>query len=78
MRNIKLIWDFRGPAASQTAKHHLIHLQEFIKLEEISIITSGTSNINDMHAIAYLVISEKLMLTLRDQLKPHRGQLYEG
>ena len=77
MRKIKLIWDFRGPSASHTARHHHIHLQEFVAQEKIDIITSGVSPINDMHIIAYLVVTENQVPQLRDLLKPHRGQLYE-
>jgi len=32
-RQIKLIWDFRGPNALLTAQHHEIHLKDFIKTE---------------------------------------------
>ena len=28
-RKIKLLWDFRGPDAKETAKHHTIHLKDF-------------------------------------------------
>ena len=33
MRQIKLIWDFRGQAAAKTAEHHEIHLKEFLDKE---------------------------------------------
>ena len=32
---IKLIWDFRGPEALEIAKHHVIHLEEFAKKEDL-------------------------------------------
>jgi hypothetical protein len=32
-RQIKLIWDFRGPASAKTAEHHEIHLKEYIAIE---------------------------------------------
>ena len=31
-RQIKLIWDFKGPDALETAKHHCIHLKEFAQI----------------------------------------------
>jgi hypothetical protein len=30
-----------------------------------------------MHAIAYIVVEEKDMITFRDVLKPHRGEFFE-
>jgi hypothetical protein len=31
-----------------------------------------------MHAIAFMVVEEKDMITVRDALKPHRGEVYES
>jgi len=76
MRKLKLIWDFRGPHASQTAKHHEIHLKEYLQLEKIDTTSTGVEDLNDMHAIAYLVVDEDKMQPIRDALKPHRGQVY--
>ncbi len=76
MRKLKLIWDFRGPEASTTAKHHEIHLKEYIEIKNINAITTGIEILNDMHAIAFLVVNESDMKPIRDALKPHRGQVY--
>lgn len=78
MRKLKLIWDFRGPAALQTAKHHEIHLKEYINIQKLNVTTTGFEAINDMHAIAFLVIDENNMKPVRDALKPHRGQVYNN
>lgn len=76
MRNIKLIWDFRGQAASKTAEHHEIHLKEYIQIEKLPLNITGYTIINDMYAIAFMVVEEKDMITVRDALKPHRGEVY--
>lgn len=76
MRNLKLIWDFKGPDALKIAEHHEIHLKEYVKNEQISIITTGTEILSNMHVIAFLVINEDIMKPIRDALKPHRGQVY--
>jgi hypothetical protein len=75
-RQIKLIWDFRGPASAKTAEHHEIHLKEYISIEQLPITITGFEVKNEMHAIAYIVVSEEQMIPLRDTLKPHRGELY--
>lgn len=75
-RQIKLIWDFRGPAALKTAEHHEKHLKEFIVLEGITLNITGFKEINDMFSIAFMVVDEKEMPTVRDVLKPHRGEVY--
>jgi hypothetical protein len=76
MRKIKLIWDFRGPASAKTAEHHEIHLKEFITLEKLPLNTTGFTILNDMHAIAFMVVTDDYMIAVRDALKPHRGELY--
>ena len=75
-RKIKLIWDFRGPAAAKTAEHHEIHLKEYIIAEKLSLSITGNTSFNDMHSIAFLVINESEMISVRDALKPHRGEVY--
>jgi len=77
-RQIKLIWDFRGPDALKTAEHQEIHLKEFIQNELLPIKTTGFEAINEMHAIAFIVVNNDLMIRLRDVLRPHRGELYSA
>lgn len=76
MRQLKLIWDFRGPDALKIAQHHEIHLKDFIKIENLNIDITGFEILNDLHAIAFLVVNESEMKPVRDALKPHRGQVY--
>lgn len=75
-RQIKLIWDFRGPASAKTAEHHEIHLKEFIAIEQLPINITGFEVKNEMHAIAFIVVNDEQMIPMRDALKPHRGELY--
>lgn len=77
MRQLKLIWDFRGPDALKIAEHHEIHLKEYIKAKNTSFDITGFEAINDFHAIAFMVVSEAEMKPIRDALKPHRGQVYQ-
>jgi hypothetical protein len=77
MRKLKLIWDFRGPDALQIAKHHTIHLKEYIAIENLEINITGHQVISDMHAIAYMIVNENEMKPIRDALKPHRGQIHQ-
>ncbi len=75
-RQIKLIWDFRGPASAKTAKHHEIHLKEYISIEKLPLNITGLVVINEMHAIAFMVVTDDHMIAVRDALKPHRGEVY--
>lgn len=75
-RKIKLIWDFRGPTASKTAEHHEIHLKEFIVAEKLPLINIGYKVIDEMYALAFMVVDEENMIQVRDALKPHRGEVY--
>lgn len=76
MRKIKLIWDFLGPASEKTAEHHEIHLKEFIIAEKLSLNITGFEVKNEMHAIAFMVVTDENMIAVRDALKPHRGEVY--
>ncbi len=76
MRQLKLIWDFKGPEALRTAEHHHIHLKEYIDIENLNINITGFESLSEFHAIAYIVINEQEMKPVRDALKPHRGQVY--
>lgn len=75
-RKIKLIWDFRGPAAYKTAEHHEIHLKEYINLEKIELNITGFKQLNEMYSIAFMVVEEAKMIVVRDALKPHRAEVY--
>lgn len=76
-RKIKLIWDFRGPAGAKTAEHHEIHLKEFIEMEKLPLNITGFEIQNEMHAIAFMVVTNDNMIAVRDALKPHRGEVWE-
>lgn len=74
-RKIKLIWDFRGPDALATAKHHTIHLKEFATIENLTYHEIDTKEANPMLCAAFIVVDEQDMKVYRDALKPHRGEL---
>ena len=75
-KKIKLIWDFRGPVAAKTAEHHEIHLKEYIQMEKIELNITGFEIINEMYALAFMVVEEVNMISVRDTLRPHRGEIY--
>lgn len=76
MSKLKLIWDFKGPNAFPTAKHHTLHLREYIRIEGLAHDITGFEELNDYHAIAFMVVNDDEMKKVRDKLKPHRGQRY--
>lgn len=75
-KKIKLIWDFKGPAANKTAEHHEKHLKDYISIEQTNLNITGHQHLNAMHSIAFMVVEEIEMIVVRDALKPHRGELY--
>ncbi len=76
MRQIKLIWDFRGETSAKTAEHHEIHLKEYISIEKLPLNITGFEIKNEMYAIAFMVVTDENMISVRDALKPHRGEIY--
>ncbi len=76
MRKIKMIWDFRGSGAEKTAQHHEIHLKEFIVAEKLPLDITGFEVLNEMHAVAFIVVTDDYLVLVRDTLKPHRAEIY--
>lgn len=74
-RKIKLIWNFSGPEAEGTAKHHEIHLQEFLVKNKFNDLITGVDYQNEIFWSAYLIVEEKDMIFFRDKLKPHKGEI---
>jgi len=74
-RKIKLIWDFRGPDALEIAKHHVIHLEEFAVKDKLFFYETNIDPINELYCIAYITVKEEDMITYRDALVPHRGEV---
>ena len=70
-----MIWDFKGPDALETAKHHCIHLKEFAQLENLNYHEVANNQLNEMYTIAFITVDESNMKIFRDALKPHRGEL---
>ncbi len=78
MRRLKLIWDFRGPDASKTAEHHEIHLKEYAIREDLQDYKTAYEDLNKMYSIAFIIVYERDMISIRDALRPHKGEVYEG
>lgn len=74
-KKIKLIWDFHGADAEGIAVHHQKHLDEFAKRELLLIYETGTEKISNSHFIAYITVNKDMMISVRDALIPHRGEL---
>ena len=75
-RKIRLIWDFRGPAATSTAEHYTRHLREYVFHEELKYDLVGYKKLGESHSISFLVVAKFEMPKVRDDLKPHRGEVY--
>lgn len=77
MRKIKLIWEFKGPDAKQTALHHEIHLKEFAHKENLDLDITGVEEVNELFYLAYLVVTEEVVFNVRDTLIPLRAEIFE-
>lgn len=74
-RKIKLIWDFRGPESIKTAEHHCIHLKEFATIGKLNYHKIESQELSEYFSVAFIIVDETDMLTYRDALKPHRGEV---
>jgi len=75
MERIKLIWDFRSVDSEKIAVHHVKHLLEYISAKSIINSTASHQKINDAYWIAFIETDKSNMIQLRDDLKPHRGEI---
>ena len=73
-KKLKLIWDFYGPDAIPTAKHHAIHLKQYAEKEKLQSTFSEFVEVEPEYAVAYLLVVESEMIQVRDALIPHRGE----
>jgi hypothetical protein len=58
-RQIKLIWDFRGPASAKQLNIHEIHLKEYIVMEKLPLNITGFKIQGEMQAIAFMVVTDE-------------------
>ncbi len=70
---VKLIWDFYGPTAERTAQHHRTHLDEFARLQQLRVQTTGAEQFAEGHWIAWLLAEPQDVESLRASLSPNRG-----
>lgn len=78
MERVKLIWEFRGIDSKKTAEHHLLHLQDFARIEQVRDPVFGVEVINNYSHQAFMVVDSEIMNDIRTRLKPHRGQRYKS
>lgn len=76
-KHLKVIWDFRGPAAEQTAIHYEKHLQEYCAMNNMPHHGSGVQHPSGVHSMAYLVIDPVQVEKIKLDLKPQRGEWLE-
>ena len=77
MRKVKMVWDFHGTNAIKTAKHHTIHLEEYIAKNNKEVYKIDSEEINSNSAISFMIVKEKDVNELRNLLKPHKGYLLD-
>lgn len=73
---IRLIWDFHGPEAEQIASHHARHLLEYAQSQNLTYALAESQVLSPLSALAFLVVTPEEMPSVRDALKPHRGQIH--
>ena len=44
--------------------------------KKLPVTKTGFESLHDMHAIAFMVVTDENMIKVRDELKPHRGEIY--
>ena len=73
MTNLKFVWEFFGPDSKKLAQHHLQHLNEFLKKENVNSFESGVSFESDNLSYSYTILDESLLGFIKASLKPHKA-----
>ena len=76
-KQIKLIWDFRGPDAQGIAEHYKIHLDQYLERNQLSsdLVKTGIEEITGMYYLAYMAIDEESAEEVIKALRPHRREI---
>tara|TARA_Y100000385_G_scaffold9684_1_gene10113 strand:+ start:3815 stop:4051 length:237 start_codon:yes stop_codon:yes gene_type:complete len=77
MKNVKLLWDFRGENTFNMATHYHKHLVEFFESKEINLFKSGVDKITDYYHLTYAIIDKIDVNAVKYSLKPHRALLVD-
>ena len=77
MKNVKLLWDFRGENSFNMATHYHKHLVEFFESKEINLFKSGVEKISDYYHLTYAIIDKIDVNAVKYSLKPHRALLVD-
>ena len=75
MKKLKLVWQFSGVDALKTATHHVHHLDEYLKRENIEPLQLDTELISEFSAISFIIIYDQFLDKIRSDLKPNQGFL---
>lgn len=69
---IRLIWDFFGPDAPGLARHHAIHLREFMERDGIDVDTYGQGSEVEGHCASWCDVAPHEAARVARVLKPQR------
>jgi len=73
---VVLLWDFFGPTALGTARHFLIHLDEFLAREALGPLPTGLGTETAGHVAAWCQAPAETEAVLIRALRPKRKSLH--
>lgn len=73
MEDMRVFWDFTGPAAEPTARHFLVHLRERCTSEGWPEWPTGMESAGRMHQAVTMDVPADHVQTVRAALRPQRG-----
>ena len=72
-KKVKLTWNFSGNDSKKIADHFLIHLNEYIKHNDIIFFDMSVHILNEFSSTAYIIINQENLIKIRDDLRPHQA-----
>ena len=73
---LKIIWEFRGGDALETANHHKVHLEDYFRTKKVTHFGIGVEEVSNAYAVAFVIIDRALLQEIKNDLKPHRAFLH--
>ena len=72
MGHVTFSWDFRGPRAEGTARHFVVHLDEFLHRESVAGCSTGVEQVAPAHWAAWCRAPGETAEVVQRALRPRR------
>jgi hypothetical protein len=74
----RYFWDFFGPNGAGTARHFLVHLDEFLSRHSLSGCETGVVSAGPAHHAVFCIAPAAVQASIESALRPRRSEAVEA